>query len=47
MLDDLHLPTPRYNPKDINLGRMQSELEFLIERVSKFPTTREVIRFRI
>jgi hypothetical protein len=35
---------PRRNPEDINLGRIQSDLEFLIERVSKLPTRRELIR---
>ena len=47
MPDDLHLPTPRRNPEDINLGRIRSDLDFLIERVSKLPTRREVIRFRV
>jgi hypothetical protein len=29
------------NPEDMNLGRMQADIEFLIERVSKLPTRRE------
>jgi hypothetical protein len=36
MPDDLHLPVPRRNPEGINLGRIQSELEFLIERVGSW-----------
>jgi hypothetical protein len=47
MPDDLHLPTPRHNPEDINLGRIQADPDFLIKRVSKLPTRRELIRFRI
>jgi hypothetical protein len=46
MPDDLHLPTPRQQPEDIKLGRIQSDLEFLIEGVSKLSTQREMIRFR-
>jgi hypothetical protein len=42
MPDDLHLPRPRQNPEDINLGRIQSDLEFLMERVSKLPTRQEL-----
>ena len=38
---------PRRNPEDINLGRMQSDLEFLIRRVSGLPTRRELIRFGV
>jgi hypothetical protein len=38
---------PRPNPEDINLGRIQTDLEFLIERVSKLPTRQEMVRFRI
>jgi hypothetical protein len=34
MSDDLHLPVPRRNPKDIDLGRIETDLEFLIEPVS-------------
>jgi hypothetical protein len=29
-------PMPRRNPEDIDLGRIQSDLEFLIERVTRF-----------
>jgi hypothetical protein len=47
MPDDLHLPTPKHDPEDIDLGRIQTDLEFLIERVSKLPTRRHLIRFRI
>jgi hypothetical protein len=35
MPDDLCLPVPRRNPEDIDLGRIQSDLKFLIERASK------------
>jgi hypothetical protein len=38
---------PGRNPEDINLGRIHSDLEFLIERISRLPTRRELIRFRI
>lgn len=40
--DDFHPLCPRYNPEDINLGRIQSDLEFLIERVSKLATRRGI-----
>jgi hypothetical protein len=40
-------PLPRRQPEDINLRRIQSDLEFVIERVSKLPTRRELIRVRI
>jgi hypothetical protein len=41
MPDDHHpLPTRR-NPEDINLGCIQTDLEFLIERVSKLRTRGE------
>jgi hypothetical protein len=33
---------PRRNPDDIDLGRIQTDLEFLIERVSKLPTRQEL-----
>jgi hypothetical protein len=33
MPDDHHPLMPRRNPEDINLGRIQSDLEFLTERV--------------
>ena len=32
---------PRRNPEDIDLGRIQSDLEFLIERVVRLPTRKE------
>jgi hypothetical protein len=37
MPDDLHLPLPRRQPEDMSLGRIQSDLEFLIEQVSWLP----------
>jgi hypothetical protein len=42
MPDDLHLPMPRRQPEDINLGRIQSDLEFIMERLSKLPTCQEL-----
>jgi hypothetical protein len=42
MADDLHLPLPRCQPQDINLGCIKTELEFLIDRVSKLPTRQEL-----
>jgi hypothetical protein len=42
MPDDHHPLMPRRNPEDINLGRIQTDLEFLIERVSKLPTRQEL-----
>jgi len=47
MHDDHHPLMPQRNPEDINLGRIQSDLEFLIERVSRLPRRRDLIRFRI
>jgi hypothetical protein len=41
MPDDHHPLMPRRNPEDIDLGRIQSDLEFLIERVSRLPTRQE------
>ena len=41
MPDDDHLPMPRKEPKRVDLGRIQTDLEFLIERVSKLPTRKE------
>jgi hypothetical protein len=29
---------PRHNPEDIDLGAIKTDLEFLIERVSRLPT---------
>jgi hypothetical protein len=34
--------TPRHNPEDINLRRIQTDLEFLIEWVSKLPTPQDL-----
>jgi hypothetical protein len=42
MPDDHHPLMPRRNPEDINLGRIQTDLEFLIERVSKLATRKEL-----
>jgi hypothetical protein len=36
MPDDGHLPMPRPDPERIDLGRIQSHLEFLTERVERF-----------
>ena len=36
MPDDYHPPTPRRNPEDIDLGAIKADLEFLIERVTRF-----------
>ena len=33
---------PRHNPEDINLRRIQTDLEFLIEWVSKLPTPQDL-----
>jgi hypothetical protein len=41
MPDDYHPPMPRRNPEDFDLGRIQTDLEFLIERVSRLPTRKE------
>jgi hypothetical protein len=42
MPDDLHFPLPRPQPEDINLGAIKTDLEFLIQRVSKLPTRQEL-----
>ena len=47
MPDDHRPVMPRRDPEDINLGRIQSDLEFLIQRVSTLPTRRELIRFGV
>jgi hypothetical protein len=47
MPDDHHTVMPRRNPEDINLGAIKTDLEFIMERLSKLPTRRELIRFRI
>jgi hypothetical protein len=41
MPDDYHPPMPRRNPEDVDLGLMQADIEFLIERVSRLPTRKE------
>jgi hypothetical protein len=42
MPDDLHPRIPRRQPEDINLGTIKTDVEFLIERVSKLPTRQEL-----
>jgi hypothetical protein len=41
MPDGHHLPDRRPDPERIDLGRMQTDIEFLIERVSRLPTRQE------
>ena len=41
MPGDYHPPMPRRNPEDIDLGAIKTDLEFLIERVSKIPTRKK------
>jgi hypothetical protein len=41
MPDDDRAFVPRRNPEDVNFGRMQADIEFLIERISKLPTRQE------
>jgi hypothetical protein len=41
MPDDHHPLMPRRNSEDIDLGAIKSDLEFLIERVSRLPTRKE------
>jgi hypothetical protein len=36
MPDDHHPLMPRRNPEDIDLGAIKTDLEFLIERVTRF-----------
>jgi hypothetical protein len=36
MPDDLHLPVPRCNPGQVDLGVIKTDLEFLIERNERF-----------
>ena len=36
MPDDYHPPMPRRNPEDIDLGAIETDLEFLIERFERF-----------
>jgi hypothetical protein len=40
MPDDLRLPVPRRNPED--LGAIKTDLEFIMERLSKLPTRQEL-----
>ena len=41
MPDDYHPIMPRRNPEDIDLAAIKTDLEFLIERVSRLPTRKE------
>jgi hypothetical protein len=41
MRDDHHPLDRRPDPEDTDLGAIKGDLEFLIERVSKLPTSRE------
>jgi hypothetical protein len=36
MPDDLHSLMPRRNPEDIDLGAIKADLEFLIDRFTRF-----------
>jgi hypothetical protein len=36
MPDDYHPPMPRRNPEDIDLGAIKADLEFLIDRFTRF-----------
>jgi hypothetical protein len=47
MPDDLHLLLPLRNPGDFDLGAIKTDLEFLMERLSKLPTRRELVRFGV
>jgi hypothetical protein len=42
MPDDLRLPVPRRNPEDFDLGAIKTDLEFIMERLSKLPTRQEL-----
>ena len=42
MPDDLHLPMPPRNPEDFDLGAIKTDLEFIMERLSKLPTRQEL-----
>ena len=42
MPDDYHPPLPRRNPEDVDLGAIKADLEFLIERVARLPTRKEL-----
>jgi hypothetical protein len=41
MPDEYRLTPPRPDPERIDLAAIKTDLEFLIERVSKIPTRRE------
>ena len=41
MPDDHHPLMPRRSPEDINLAAIKTDLEFLMERLSKLPTRKE------
>jgi hypothetical protein len=41
MPDDQPLHLPRPDPERVHLGRMQADLEFLIEQISRLPTRQE------
>jgi hypothetical protein len=43
MPDDQHPLNPRRNPEDIDLGAIKTDLEFLIEQVSRLPTRKEQV----
>jgi len=41
MPDDHHPLMPRRNPEDIDLGAIKTDLEFLIERISRLRSRKE------
>jgi hypothetical protein len=43
MPDDHHPIMPRRNPEDIDLAAIKTDLEFLIDRVSRLPTRKEQV----
>ena len=42
MPDDHHPLMPGRNPEDIDLGAIKTDLEFIMERLSKLPTGQEL-----
>jgi hypothetical protein len=42
MLDDHSPLMPRHNPEDVDLGAIKTDLEFIVERLSKLPTRKEL-----
>jgi hypothetical protein len=43
MPDDQHHPLmPRRNPENIDLAAIETDLEFIMERLSKLPTRKEL-----